>query len=148
MFIHVCNKGNRYCSRCTCIYVYSHVYARVKQVTLVRFLLYVYSREFTFLCTCATRETGTVLAVRVFTFLCTCATRETGTVLAVRVTHPLTGPIVGVHAWRLPQRSFSNWDGCGQHRIIPVAPDPSTLECCPGTFFLSSSFSAAFGRAL
>ena len=48
--------------------------------------------------------------------------------------HPLTGPIVGVRAWRLPQRSFSIWDGCEQHCIIPVAPDPSTLECCPCTF--------------
>ena len=49
--------------------------------------------------------------------------------------HPLTGPIVQVRAWRLPQRSFSIWDSCEQHRIIPMALDPTTLECCPCTFF-------------
>ena len=43
-----------------------------------------------------------VLFARVFAGLDTCETSETGTVLAVRVTHPLTGPIVGVNAWRLP----------------------------------------------
>ena len=47
------------------------------------------------------------------------------------LSHPLTGPFVGVRAWRLP-----------------MSPDPSTLECCLCIFVWSTSFSAAFERIL
>ena len=40
------------------------------------------------------------------------------------IIYPLTRPIVGVRAWRLPRRSFSIWDNREQHRIIPVVLDP------------------------
>ena len=79
------NKGNLYGSSCTCMYSrefqflgtcgtsetarYTFVavrvfYVRVKLGTLVRFLLYVCSHEFTCICTCGTLETGAVLDVR------------------------------------------------------------------------------------
>ena len=57
-------------------------------------------------------------------------------IIQFRFIHPLTGPIVGMRAWGLPQRSFSIWEGYEQHSIIPVALDPSTIDCCPCTFFV------------
>ena len=54
----------------------------------------------------------------------------------VCVNRPAVGKVCRAlsNDWRLPHRSFSIWDSCEQHRIIPLAPDrPRMLSvniCC------------------